>query len=205
MSIFQLTQTIQIMPSLPTRSSRRPSQPMLPGLEPEIEVKPKISNRQIAEVLSGIADLIEAQNGNPYRVQAYRNAARGVLELSEPVADILARNEEPTIPGVGERLRTRIRELAQSGTMTFQNGLCMPALPAGVRALMNIEHVGPYTAIRLYEELSIDSPEKLFRAAQQQRIRQLAGFGARSEERLKEAALHLLGKKTSHQPLGGAA
>ena len=69
---------------------------------------------------------------------------------------------------------------------------------------MAIEHIGPYTAIRLYEELDIDSPEKLWLAAQQQRIRQLPGFGARSEARLKEAVRHVLQKAQPH-PLHGAA
>ncbi|GHO50051.1 helix-hairpin-helix domain-containing protein [Ktedonospora formicarum] len=203
-SIFQLTQTIQIMPSLPRRTGKRSTQQMLPGLEPEAEAQPQITNRQIAEVLSSIADMLEAQASNPYRIQAYRNAARGVLNLKEPVKNFLERGESLPIAGLGDRLRSRIRELAQNGSMTFQNGLCLPALPTGVRALMSVEHVGPYTAIRLYEELEIDSAEKLFRAAQQQRIRPLSGFGIRSEERLKEAARRILDKQTS-QPLGGAA
>jgi DNA polymerase (family 10) len=175
-------------------------------MELEPEVRPKVTNRQIAEVLSGIADLIEAQNGNPYRIQAYRNAARGVLDLPEPAADILTRGETLPIPGLGERLRMRIAELVQLGTMTFQNGLCMQTLPAGVRTLMSIEHIGPYTAIRLHEELGIDSPKKLWWAAQQQQIRKLPGFGVRSEARLKAAAEKLLKKdKDKEQPLGGAA
>ncbi|PZW30677.1 DNA polymerase (family 10) [Thermosporothrix hazakensis] len=205
MSIFQLTQTIQIVPSLPARSGKRPSQPVLPGMEPEAEVSPKVSNRQIAEVLSGIADLLESQAGNPYRIQAYRNAARGILDLAEPAADILARGEALPIPGLGDRLRTRIRELVEKGVMTFHNGLCLPALPTGVRALLNVEHVGPYTAIRLYEELGIDSVEKLWWAAQQQRIRQLSGFGARSEARLKEAAQKALGGPKKQQSLNEIA
>lgn len=205
MSIMQLTQTIHIVPSPKVRSSKRPVQPTLPGLELEMSAPPKVSNRQIAEVLSGIADLLASQNGNPYRIQAYRNAARGVLDLVEPAADILARGETLPILGLGERLRGRITELVQNGTMTFQNGLCMQTLPMGVRTLMAIEHVGPYTAIRLYEELGIDSPEKLWWAAQQQHIRRLPGFGVRSETRLKEAARHLLKGKKSSQQLGGVA
>ncbi|HLG63876.1 MAG TPA: helix-hairpin-helix domain-containing protein [Ktedonosporobacter sp.] len=206
MSIMQLTQTIQILPTRQSRGSKRPTQPALPGMELEPEVRPKVTNRQIAEVLSGIADLIEAQNGNPYRIQAYRNAARGVLDLPEPAADILTRGETLPIPGLGERLRMRIAELVQLGTMTFQNGLCMQTLPAGVRTLMSIEHIGPYTAIRLHEELGIDSPKKLWWAAQQQQIRKLPGFGVRSEARLKAAAEKLLKKdKDKEQPLGGAA
>jgi len=204
MSIMQLTQTIHIMQPTPVRPGKRLHQPTLPGLEPEPSTPPKVTNRQIAEVLSGIADLLESQHGNPYRIQAYRNATRGVLDLPEPAADILARGEALPIQGLGDRLRGRIAELVQYGSMTFHNGLCMQTLPIGVRALMAVEHVGPYTAIRLYEELGIDNPEKLWVAAQQQRIRHLPGFGARSEARLKEAARHLL-QSTQPRPLHGAA
>ncbi len=204
MSIMQLTQTIHIMPPTPIRPGKNLRQPTLPGLEMELNTPPKVTNRQIAEVLSGIADLLESQNGNPYRIQAYRNAARGVLDLPELAADILARGEALPIQGLGDRLRGRIAELVQYGTMTFHNGLCMQTLPPGVRSLMAVEHVGPYTAIRLYEELGIDSAEKLWLAAQQQRIRRLPGFGARSEARLKDAAQHLL-KDSSQRPLHGAA
>jgi DNA polymerase/3'-5' exonuclease PolX len=204
MSIMQLTQTIHIMPPIQPRAGKRAYQPTLPGMEPELNIPPKITNRQIAEVLSGIADLLDTQRGNPYRIQAYRNAARGVLDLPEPAADILARGEALPIQGLGDRLRGRIAELVQYGSMTFQNGLYMQSLPAGVRALMAIEHIGPYTAIRLYEELGIDSAEKLWLAAQQQRIRHLPGFGVRSEARLKEAVRHLL-QNTQPHPLHGAA
>jgi DNA polymerase/3'-5' exonuclease PolX len=205
MSIMQLTQTIHIMPSAQVRSRKRPVQQTLPGLELELSSPPQVTNRQIAEVLSGIADLLATQNSNPYRIQAYRNAARGVLDLTEPAAQILARGEELSIAGIGERLRAHINELVQLGTVTFQNGLCMQTLPQGVRALMAVEHVGPYTAIRLHEELGIDSPEKLLRATQQQRIRQLSGFGVRSEERLKEAAQRLVKEKRPERSLSVVA
>jgi len=204
MSIMQLTQTIHILPSAYSLQSRRTLQPMLPGLEPEQDTRPMVTNRQIAEVLSGIASVLEFQNSNPYRIQAYRNAARGVLDLAEPAAVILARGEALPIPGLGQRLRARIAELVQTGTMTFYNDLCMQSLPAEVRRLMVVEHVGPHTATRLYEELGIDTPEKLWWAAQQQRIRRLPGFGVRSEARLKEAAAHLR-KGTNTASLNGAA
>jgi DNA polymerase/3'-5' exonuclease PolX len=192
MSIMQLTQTIHILPSTSGRVSKRLSQPMLPGMEPEEAAPTRVTNRQIAEVLSNIADLIAFQNGNPYRIQAYRNAARGILDLPEPAADILARGEELPVPGLGERLRARIAELVEIGTMTIQNGICMQTLPQGVRILMTVEHIGPNMAIRLYEELGIDTLEKLWWAAHQQRIRRLPGFGARSEARIKEAVEKML-------------
>ena len=205
MSIMQLTQTIHILPPTFYQSSKSPAQqPTLPGLEPEQTIPPVVTNRQIAEVLSSIANLLEFQNSNPYRIQAYRNAARGVLELPEPVAAILARGEKLPVPGLGRRLQLRIAELVSTGTMTFYNDLFMQSLPPPVRSLMAVEHVGPHIATRLYEELGIDSPEKLWWAAQQQRIRKLPGFGARSEARLKEAAAQVSGKQQNTR-LGGVA
>lgn len=194
MSIMQITQTVQILPSLPMRYSKKVAQPMLPGMEVETVAEPAISNREIAEVLASVADMIERQNGNPYRVQAYRNAARGVLDLKETVTDILARGEALPIPGLGQRLRKRITELVESGSMTINRGFSMETLPAGVITLMTIEHIGPYTAIRLQQELGIDSVEKLWQAAYQHNIRNLPGFGVRSETRLKIAAEKILNR-----------
>ncbi|HLI08038.1 MAG TPA: helix-hairpin-helix domain-containing protein [Ktedonobacteraceae bacterium] len=195
--MIQLTQTIQFVPPTLNRHRKGIVQPMLPGMEPE-EVAPTIvTNRQIAEVLSSIADLLEFQNANPYRIQAYRNAARAVLDMTEPVASIVERGEELNIPGIGERMRGHIAELVEHGTVTFCNDIATQTLPPEARALMAIEYVGPHTAIRLYEELGIDSPEKLYRAAQQQRIRQLSGFGPRSEARLRDAVARY---RASQQP-----
>ena len=68
---------------------------------------------------------------------------------------------------------------------------------------MAVEHVGPHTAIRLHEELGIDTTEKLWWAAHQQRIRKLPGFGPRSEARLKEAAAQVIGRNKEAHALGG--
>jgi DNA polymerase/3'-5' exonuclease PolX len=204
MSIMQLTQTIQILPPTFIKPGKYANQPALPGLEPEQTAPPTVTNRQIAEALSSIAELLEFQNGNPYRIQAYRNAARGVLELQESAATIIARGEKLPVQGLGRRLQFRIAELVHTGTMTFYNDLCMQSLPPAVRRLMAVEQVGPHIAVRLFEELGIDTPEKLWWAAHQQRIRKLHGFGVRSEARLKEAASRLLGK-TEQTQLGGVA
>jgi DNA polymerase (family 10) len=204
MSILQLTQTVQIVPSAYTRPAKQAMQPSLPGMELAPDEQPMVTNRQIAEVLASIAEMLERQNSNPYRVQAYRHAARGVLELSEPAALIVAQGEALPVPGLGERLQKRIAELVMTGTMTFYHDLSMPFLPSGARALMGVEHVGPHVAIRLHEELGIDSPKKLLRAAQNQRIRTLPGFGARSEARLAEAAASYL-ERAQPEQLAGVA
>lgn len=205
MSMIQLTQSIHIMPAGFSRFSKQAVQPALPGLETEEASKPIVTNSQIAEVLSGIAALLESQNSNPYRIQAYRNAARGVLELPEEAADILARRELLPVAGLGKRLQNRIAELVNTGTMTFYQDLSLQLLPPGARALMAIEYVGPHIAIRLHEELGIDTPEKLWWAAHRQRIRALPGFGSRSEERLKRAAAQLINRRKETQQLDGVA
>lgn len=204
MDIMQLTQTIHLLPPSTGKSAKHTIQPTLPGMEPAPAEKPVITNRQIAEVLSRIAEILELQNSNPYRIQAYRNAARGVLDLTEPASAILARGEELPVPGLGTRLRSRITELVETGNMTFYNDLGVQSLPHGVRALMAIHFIGVHTAIRLYQELDIDSPEKLWKAAQQQRIRGLDGFGPRSEQRLQEAVRQFLAHH-SDKSLNGAA
>ena len=78
------------------------------------------------------------------------------------------------------------------------------SLPRGVRALLAVHFIGVQTAVRLYKELEIDTPEKLWNATRQQRVRQLPGFGPRSEARLREAVERFLARKTS-APLSDVA
>lgn len=204
---LQLTQTIHLVPPVAFKSRKGAppaNQPMLPGLEAPPVERPVVTNRQIAEVFSNIADILEFQHANPYRIQAYRHAARGILDLTESASTILARGDELPVPGLGQRLRSRVAELIETGTMTFYNDLYLQALPQGVRSMMAIPLVGVRTAIRLYEELGIDTPAKLQQAAHQQQIRHLPGFGPRSEARLLEAVERFLRRKPG-APLDGAA
>nr|BBH95646.1 hypothetical protein KTA_38450 [Thermogemmatispora argillosa] len=208
--LLKLTQTIEVLPSRAIQRRRGVEQPTLPGLEPEPtkkEQRPIHSNRQLAEVLASVADLLELQHGNPYRIQAYRNAARAILALREPIAELAARGEPLPIEGLGRRMQAHIRELLQRGTLTFSYDLLPQGLPAGARRLLAIAHIGPRTALRLYEELGIDSAEKLWQAASEQRLQRLPGFGPRSELRLKQAAAQALQQQEPDQPvsLGGAA
>jgi|SRR5215467_3565530 len=176
--MFQFTQSVQLMPD--------------PGESVESLLPAQVSNQKIAEVLFNIATILEMQQANPYRIQAYRNAARGILALGEPVGPIFARGEKPAVPGLGERLRRKITELVLSGHMTFYDDLCEESLPEDVRDLMRVPHVGPRTALRLAGQLDIHSVPMLLEAAERQRLRAYYGFGPRSERRLAEGALVVL-------------
>ncbi len=152
----------------------------------------RVSNQKIADVLFNIATLLDRQQANPYRIAAYRRAARGVLALSEPAAQTLARGEPLRIPGVGERLRGKITELLVSGRMTFYDDLCEESLPEDVRDLMSVAFVGPRTALRLSSQFGIHTVAQLLDAATSHNLRDAYGFGPRSEARLARGARALL-------------
>jgi DNA polymerase/3'-5' exonuclease PolX len=181
--MFQFTQSVQLMPD--------------PGERVEDLLPAQVSNQKVAEVLFNIATILEMQQANPYRIQAYRNAARGILALDGPVAPVLARGEKPPVPGLGERLRRKITELVLTGHMTFYDDLCEESLPEDVRDLMRVPHVGPRTALRLTGQIGIHSVPDLLRAANQQRLRDYYGFGPRSERRIGAGALLVLNAETS--------
>jgi len=173
--MFEITQTLRLVQA--------------PGEEESME---PISNQQIADVLFNIATLLEMQQGNPYRIEAYRNAARGMLALPVQVTDVIAQGARLEAPGLGNRLRRKITELATTGHMTFYEDLCEESLPADARDLMRVPHVGPRTAIRLSSQLNIHSVEELAQAAEQHQLRPYYGFGARSEQRLERGARSVL-------------
>lgn len=172
--MFQFTQSVQFVSE--------------PDEQGAITLPMRVSNQKIAEALFNIATLLEMQQANPYRIAAYRTAARGALTLDQPASDMIARGEPLRIPGVGERLRRKITELIVTGRMTFYDDLCEESLPEDVRHLMAVDHVGPRTALRLSGQLGIHSVTQLLDAAANHKLRIHYGFGARSEERLAEGA-----------------
>jgi len=162
-----------------------------------------VTNQQVAEVLFNIATLLEMQQANPYRIQAYRNAARGMLTLAEPAIDIIRRGEELRFDGLGVRLRRKITELLTTGHMTFYDDLCEESLPDDARALMSVEHIGPRTALRLIGPMNIHTVEQLWDEAYNRRLQKHYGFGEKSERRLERAAEAVL--RSPRPPAGAAA
>lgn len=176
--VFQFTQSVQLVSE--------------PGEQGSDTRPTRVSNQKIAEALFNIATLLEMQQANPYRIAAYRRAARGVLALTEPAAQMLARGESLRIDGVGERLRRKITELIITGRMTFYDDLCEETLPTDVRELMSVPHVGPRTALRLSAQFGIHTVAQLLTAASRGQLRDAYGFGPRSETRLAEGAREVI-------------
>jgi len=195
--MFQVTQTIQLLDEQGKAVSATDAAPTsnVAGAPQSAEqllgertVTSPISNQQVAEILFNIATLLEMQQGNPYRIAAYQNAARGMMGLREPVAAILARGARLELPGLGDRLRRKIGELVATGRLTFYEDLCEESLPEDVRELMTVAHVGPRIALRLTNHLGVHNVVQLWEAARAHRLREHYGFGPRSEQRFEEAA-----------------
>jgi len=154
-----------------------------------------VHNVEVARAFEEIADLLELQGANPFRVRAYRNAALAVGNRAIDLAAAVRRGRAlPKIPGVGADLAGKIADIARTGTTPLLERLRAKA-PAGVSALLRVPGLGPRRVQVLARRLGIDSVAALERAAAAGELRGLPGFGAKSEAALLEAAREQLPKE----------
>jgi DNA polymerase (family X) len=144
-----------------------------------------VTNAQIAAALDELGDLYELDGAVQYRVLAYRTAARTVREASVSVEQLVRDGRVTELPGIGKTLEEKLQVLIDTGDMK-QSQKLRAQFPAGLIAMMHLPGFGPKRARRLYDELGIDSLEKLREAAEAQQLRGLRGFGAKAEEKLLE-------------------
>ena len=139
------------------------------------------TNADLAAAFEQVADLLDLQQANPFRIRAYRNAARLVGELK---LDLVAQVEQgrplPRLPGIGPDLAGKIEEFARTGHLALLDRL-RAQIPSGVADMLQLPSLGPKRVRALYEELHVTSPAQLARAARDGRVRELPGFGVRSE------------------------
>jgi len=142
-------------------------------------------NADIAVIFDEIASLLEIQGESPFRIRAYRNAARTVGELSREASELL--EEGGHLPGIGADLAGKIAEIAASGHCALLDRL-QKELPPAVTELLKIPGLGPKRVKALYHDLEVQTIEQLYRAACDGRIRALPGFGEKTERNILEAA-----------------
>lgn len=153
-----------------------------------------IANADIAAAFEQMADLLELQNANPFRVRAYRNAARIVGELKlDLAATIAAGRPLPKLPGIGPDLDAKLHEFATTGKLAALQRL-KKEVPSGVVDLLKLPGLGPKRVRALYEELHVHTLPQLLRAARDGRIRSLPGFGAKTEQHIAEAIERTMGQ-----------
>ncbi|MBI2961429.1 MAG: DNA polymerase/3'-5' exonuclease PolX [Betaproteobacteria bacterium] len=140
-----------------------------------------VHNADIARAFEEIADLLEIEEANPFRVRAYRNAARTLGGLRLDIAATISEGGElPKLPGIGADLANKIREIAATGTCGLLERL-KTELPPAITELLRIPGLGPKRVKVLYHDLGVHTIEQLHEAAREGRVRSLAGFGEKTE------------------------
>lgn len=144
-------------------------------------------NEQIAEIFGEIADLLEIEGDNPFRIRAYRNAARNLRALNRDVRRMHEAGEDLTdFPGIGRDLAAKIGEILDTGRCRTLEKL-RKQVPPDLGELLRLPGIGPKRVHALYHDLDIQSLDQLERAARDGEIRELSGFGAKTEARILEA------------------
>ncbi len=146
-----------------------------------------ILNPDIVHIFDEIADLLEIEDANPFRVRAYRNAARLLQGLSSDVKTMVEAGEDLTeLPGIGDDLAKKIIEIVTTGHCSFLEKLEKQTPPA-LTELLKVPGLGPKRVKALWHELDVETVDQLTRAAREGRIRSVPGFGEKTETRILEA------------------
>jgi len=141
------------------------------------------ANEMVAALLAEYADLLQIAGSDPFRARNYEKAAKSVAGYSGDVG-LLDAATLRQIPGVGASIATKIVQFQQTGTIAALEDL-RATLPDGIRELTRIPALGPKRAFQLYRELGISSVAELAAAIDEGRLRDLRGFGPKSEDKLK--------------------
>ncbi|MEK6233598.1 MAG: type-X family DNA polymerase, partial [Planctomycetales bacterium] len=142
-----------------------------------------MTNSQIAAVFDEIADILEFQGANSFRIRAYRNASRTIKDLPEPLSAIVEDDDRKLtdIQGIGKDLAEKIQGLLDTGKLKQLEDLKAKVSP-DVLAMMRIPGLGPKKAAALHKELKIQNLAELKQACEKEQVRELKGFGAKTEE-----------------------
>ena len=142
-----------------------------------------MTNAQIASVFEQMADLLEFKGENAFRIRAYRNGARALRDLPESVAAIVEEDWKRLlkIDGVGKAVAEKTATLVQTGELPQLNAL-LDEIPETVLEIMRIPGLGPKKAAAIYQQLGIATLEELKEACEAGQLRELKGFGAKTEK-----------------------
>ena len=140
-------------------------------------------NKEIAEIFYQIADLLEIKGELEFKVRAYRRAAQRIETLEEDIEELCRKGKLRSIPGIGESIASKIKELIETGRLEYLEKL-KREVPEDLIKLMDIPGVGPKKALVLYKKLGITTVEQLRDACKKGRLRHLEGFGELTERNI---------------------
>jgi DNA polymerase (family X) len=143
-------------------------------------------NAQVADQFDLLADLLELDGEEQFRVLAYRRAADQIRSAAGPIAEQALAGEAKNLPGIGKTIEAKIVQIVESGEIEALTKR-KAKVPAGVAEFLRIPALGPKTARRIWQELGITTMADLRKAAEAEQLRSLPGLGAKTEERILRA------------------
>ncbi|MGE5192207.1 MAG: DNA polymerase/3'-5' exonuclease PolX, partial [Deltaproteobacteria bacterium] len=151
-----------------------------------------MQNAEVVKIFEELADLLEIQNANPFRVRAYRNAARMLGDMPESLAEIVADPQRSLedLPGIGNDLAGKIKTILSTGSLPQLEEL-RSQVPHGVVEMLRIPGLGPKKAAALFKELSITNLDMLKAAAESGTVAKLKGFGDKTAKSILEGLQHI--------------
>ena len=153
------------------------------------------TNSEIADILDEIADLLEAEDANPFRIRAYREGADEIRSLDDPVADFVTEHRQgdlTALPKIGEGIAAIIGEYVSSGRSSLLEEL---KGHKGAEAILSqVSGIGKKLAARIVEELKVETLADLETAAHDGRLAEVEGFGPRRLEGVRAALAGMLSR-----------
>ena len=145
-----------------------------------------MQNPDIARLFDEVADLLEIQGANPFRVRAYRNAARIVRDYPEPLAEVVrsGTHDLTEIAGIGDDLAEKITAIVTTGELPLRKELAAQ-LPPGLLDLLRIPGLGPKRVKELHDKLHVTSAADLAEAVEAGKVEELKGFGPKMVEKIR--------------------
>lgn len=145
-----------------------------------------VNNQEIADIFERLADLLEIDGENPFKIRAYRNASRTISSLSKSVADMVERGEELTqLPGIGKEIAKKIQEIVQTGSLSKLKEV-ESRIPPSLVELLRIPGLGPKGVQAVYKGLNVVTIEDLKKAAESGKLANLPGFGEKKSRKVLE-------------------
>jgi DNA polymerase (family 10) len=149
-----------------------------------------MTNSEIAAALDEIGTLLALAGENDFRVRAYTAGARSISALGESVEKLVKAGQLSGVPGVGETLREKITTLVTTGKLPFLEDL-RAKTPPGLVQMLRLPGIGPKKVKAIYDELSIDTIDKLKAACETDAVAKLKGFGAKTQQKILEGIAFL--------------
>jgi len=142
-----------------------------------------MTNQEVAEILLRVAEFLECQKDNPYRVRAYRKAAHTISNTKKNIEEIAQEKGLQNLNGIGKDLANKIEEILATGTLNLDKNTS-EGVPDGLSALFNVPGLPKETARFLFFKLKIQTLNDLEKLARSHLLRTLPGITKEKEQKI---------------------